>query len=189
MSQPESVDKPETGMERLRVVQEELKARGVLDVKFAWAPDVHDHTADDVAGQVADLLGAYMRGECKNVRLYDGAVSASGSNEPVAWRWRIADPTYDGDWLYASSKPTNLKPFTAWVLEPLYDGAAKVRSTNGSSADAKDAARYRWLRHDSGNVKTEEMKSNLMVYQGARMDELIDKQMEPTPVSATQDRK
>lgn len=42
---------------------------------------------------------------------------------------------------------------------------------------AKDAARYRWLRHDSGNVRTEEMKSNLMVYQGAHMDELIDKHL------------
>lgn len=41
-----------------------------------------------------------------------------------------------------------------------------------------DAARYRWLRHDSKNPQTEERKAQIVeVYQGDAMDEMIDKAM------------
>lgn len=45
--------------------------------------------------------------------------SAIEEREPVAWRWRIADPAYTGDWLYSTSVP-KLPPNTAWTVEGLY---------------------------------------------------------------------
>lgn len=55
-------------------------------------------------------------------------------------------------------------------------------SATACSADAKDAARYRWLRHDSKELKTEQLKGQFVeLYQGAALDEKIDKQMNNSP--------
>lgn len=50
-----------------------------------------------------------------------------------------------------------------------------------------DALRYRWLRHDSKSLDLEQRKATIVeVYQGAAMDEQIDKAMGANPSSATE---
>lgn len=53
-----------TPRERLQNVQDRLVARGVTDIKFAWAENVHTKSLDQVCEDVATALEAYLDGKC-----------------------------------------------------------------------------------------------------------------------------
>lgn len=75
---------------------------------------------------------------------------------------------------------------SAHVYSAMLDAAPPAPAARSATAsqDAKDAARYRWLRHDSKDTKLESSKATIVeVYQGAAMDEKIDKAMGATPDS------
>ena len=55
---------------RLKLVQKRLEAKGVVDVKFAWAPNVKDFSADQLAEDVANALEAYLDGRCTPVEKF-----------------------------------------------------------------------------------------------------------------------
>lgn len=52
-----------TGKERLQAVQEKLIAAGVRDVKFTWGPKAAETPYDELCGNVADWLEAFLHGE------------------------------------------------------------------------------------------------------------------------------
>lgn len=55
---------------------------------------------------------------------------------------------------------------------------AKEAGCARSASERTDAARYRWLRHDTKDVRIEKRKAEIMeVYQGPALDEQIDKMM------------
>lgn len=61
------------------------------------------------------------------------------------------------------------------------------REDHFQKAMEADATRYRWLRHDSKELKTEQLKGQFVeLYQGAALDEKIDKQMNNSPDGSTQ---
>ncbi len=73
--------------------------------------------------------------------------SAAQSGEPVAWRHRHApDPVYGhGPWTYTASRVEN--PAPGIEQQPLYLAAAHCSVLQTAPSDeARDAARYRWLR-------------------------------------------
>jgi hypothetical protein len=49
---------------RLKLVQKRLEAKGVVDVKFTWAPNVKDFISDEIAEDVVHMLEAYLDGRC-----------------------------------------------------------------------------------------------------------------------------
>lgn len=60
-----------TAKDRLDAVTAELKRRGVVDVKLTLSPEAKNHPFEEVAGQVASFLEAYLRGEAKPVYFID----------------------------------------------------------------------------------------------------------------------
>lgn len=52
-----------TPKERLLKVQERLIARGVKDIKFCWAENVHTKTRDEIYTDVSMALEAYLDGK------------------------------------------------------------------------------------------------------------------------------
>ena len=56
-----------TSVERLQAVQRRLLARGVKDVKFTLAPDVHSIPKEKVIEGVAEFLEDYLEGNYKVV--------------------------------------------------------------------------------------------------------------------------
>lgn len=96
--------------------------------------------------------------------------------------YKISAPVAHSATLPTSATPRTDAEAKRWVgTEMGYSDAVPTdfaRQLEGElQQERQDAARYRWLRCDSGNQKVEEMKANLMVYQGPEMDRLIDKQL------------
>lgn len=48
--------------EELRVIEEEMKARGIVDVKFAWSPEARNKGSDELARDVVKFLRACLDG-------------------------------------------------------------------------------------------------------------------------------
>lgn len=55
--------------EEIKQIEAELKERGVQDVKFTWAPDVHLRSREEILTAVRDGLRAYLNGEGTSVDL------------------------------------------------------------------------------------------------------------------------
>lgn len=84
-----------TGVERLLIVQEKLKQAGVRDVKFCWAPDAFKTPFDELCGNVADWLEAYLRGDFSEVTFADGTCpNCKGSGDTQALTQHLGPDDY-----------------------------------------------------------------------------------------------
>jgi hypothetical protein len=48
---------------RLKKIEDRLRARGVRDIKFCWAPGVHKVPLEELKANVADFIEAYLEGK------------------------------------------------------------------------------------------------------------------------------